>query len=221
MATRDVFVLQRSKSISCEAEVVEDRPSVPIICPKFPGHRRARRLQGRIIIDVEKSDSTDCLWTFFSDCLLNDEVLTELSARGCTGFTTGEVEANGNPTGKTYSQFRAAGWGGMAPPVSGIRETERCEFCGHLTYSGIKDPSRLFNSTKWDGSDVFFIWPLPKFICVTSKVASLFSELAVTGVQITPITELQTTMRGFSPGRLSNLIPKDRANEIGRPLGIE
>jgi hypothetical protein len=213
--------LRRSDSISCEAEVLKDRPSKPIVCPRFPGHRRARRLPGPITIDIEHSDSADCLWTFFSDCLLNDVVIEELLSKGCTGFSTGVVEAKGNATGKTYSQFRAVGWGGFASPLSGIHETSRCDFCGTLKYSGLEHPKQLFNPSRWDGSDVFFIWPLPNFICLSPAATEIFVRFGVTGAELTPVDRLRTSGRGFGPGRLSNWMPKERAIEIGRPLGIE
>jgi hypothetical protein len=172
-------------------------------------------------IDKNESDSTDCLWTFLSDCLLADHVIDELLSRACTGFETDLVIVEGFNTGKNYKQFRAVGWGGIAPTQSGIREIDRCEYCGHLTYSGITDPGHLFNISAWDGSDVFFIWPLPKFICLSEKSATVFSRLSVSGIELVPVEELRTTGRGFSPGRLSHWISKERAIDIGRSSRIE
>lgn len=216
------FLLRRSKAISCEATLLKGPPTTPIICRKVEEHRRARRRSGLIVLDAEKSDSTDCLWSFTADCLLNDEVIGALTDKGCTGFSTFAVEAVGGFSGKTYSQFRATGWGGFASASSGIRETERCDCCGFLNYSGAVQPSQIFDRSQWDGSDVFFVWPLPRIICLSSKAAGVFFNLAVTGVEVEPIVNFPPAVTGgYSPGRLSNWIGDERGIKIGQPFGID
>ena len=177
---------------------------------------------GAISIDPTESDTTECLWTALSDCLVSDAVLEELRSQKATGFETAEVRATQpSPRGLTYSQLIACGWGGVAEASTGIELIYSCPGCPHKKYSSLLNPRKLFNPASWDGSDVFIIWPLPIFIFVTEKVVKIFRELGTTGVEFTPIEELDVGRWGFSPGRLSHYFPRHRALRIGKALGID
>lgn len=215
------FVLRRSRSIACAASLISDRDYEPIICPAVPGHRSSRRLPGPVTIDLDESDSAECLWTMLGDCLMGAHVIEELRSNGCERFEEGLVKASGqSQIGTVYRQFRATGWGGVAPPESGVALQYRCEFCGHLRYSPLTHPERLFDRTQWDGSDIFMIWPLPMFIFVSPRAAKILQDLEVLGVDVIPITALRVGDSGFSPGRLSSWLPQRRADELGLQLGI-
>jgi hypothetical protein len=117
------------------------------------------------------------------------------------------------------SQLRISGWGGVAPPESGIRMDESCPGCGWTHWTDLRDPAGLIEPRNWDGSDFFIIWPLPRFILVSRKAYSLFRENGFTGAKFTK-TFPDTTGGGFSPQRLSHSMPEQRAHEIGDSLGI-
>lgn len=219
---QEIFCIRRSRHVDCVAEVVKGHNYVPVVCPVNPDHSTTRLVRGPITIDPEESGTTECLWTWMSDCLLNEAVIEEMRSAGFTGFTTDPVEmTNSSRIGLTYAQFRAIGWGGMAPAESGIRLTYRCEHCLRLRYSALLRPERLFDEKNWDGSDVFMIWPLSAFKFVVGRVAELMRDLRVTGIDLVPIKDLDTGKDGFGPGRLSYSMPVERAVAIGRPLGIE
>jgi hypothetical protein len=185
-------------------------------------HRNSWRLPGPITIDPDESDSAECLWTFLSDCLISEAVVEEFRSRGFTGLTTTEVRlSKRNQLGRTHTQFIPSGWGGIASKKSGIELTYRCDGCRYSKYSSLCFPEKLFDPRQWDGSDVFIIWPLPKFIFVTSRVADVLRELRVSGIELIPIERMKTTRSGFTPGRLSHYLPSSRAIEIGEPLGID
>ena len=59
----------------------------------------------------------------------------------------------------------------MAAAESGIRLVERCQTCGYLTYSACNNTEQIIDVTEWDGSDFFIVWPLPKCIFITDRVA--------------------------------------------------
>ena len=185
-------------------------------------HKGAVASTGAITIDPTESDTTECLWTFNSDCLLSDAVIRSFALNNVTGFETGEVRATQpSPLGLTYSQLVPCGWGGVADGSSGIELTYSCHGCGYKKYSALRYPRKLFNAACWDGSDVFIIWPLPRFIFVTEKVSEIFREMDTSGVEFTPIEQLDVGKWGFSPGRLSDHSPRQLALQIGKTLGID
>jgi hypothetical protein len=217
-----LFEMVPSEVISCEAEVVKDREYEPITCPLDANHKRAWRLPGPVTIDPIESDTADCLWTPLSDCLVSDVLIHELRTNNVAGFETEEVNlTRASPVGRTYSQLVVRGWGGVADKSSGIELVNYCKGCHYMKYSALCDPNRLFDSTAWDGSDVFMIWPLPKFIFVTKKVVDLFSRLKVKGAAFIPIGSINAGGNGFCPGRLSHHFPNHVALRIGKPLGID
>jgi hypothetical protein len=97
---------------------------------------------------------------------------------------------------------------------------ESYECCGHLVYTPLTDPSRLIDPTRWDGSDMFMVWPLPKFIFVTERVARFVEQHELTGARLEPVPEMRLQGGGFTPGRLSYYVPRERAQKLGRELGI-
>jgi hypothetical protein len=78
----------------------------------------------------------------------------------------------------------------------------------------------MFDASQWDGSDVFMIWPLPKFLFVTERVAQILTACQVSGVELVPIQELQMGNDGLAPGRLSYIMPENRAAAFGKSLDI-
>ena len=113
----------------------------------------------------------------------------------------------------------------MAKSESGIRldEAKSCSVCGHLRYTELLNAEQLIDESKWDGSDFFMVWPLPKYVFVTERVVNVIREHHLTGVRIVPVSELKPSRHvipGYSPGRLSYSMPEKRARELGEPLGI-
>jgi hypothetical protein len=110
-------------------------------------------------------------------------------------------------------------------PDSGIRldDSGSCKSCGLLHYTEITDAEQLIDQSRWDGSDFFMVWPLPRFVFVTKRVANVIRDHHLTGVRIQPVSELKPSphvIPGYSPGRLSYWMPEKRARELGEPLGI-
>jgi hypothetical protein len=72
-------------------------------------------------------------------------------------------------------ELAVTGWGGIAPESSGVMldHSASCSECGLLIYTSFTDASRLVDEKQWDGSDIFMVWPLPKFVMVANSVAEL------------------------------------------------
>lgn len=219
------FLLSETKPNRCVADLNPDAPyeSQKIVCSIFPGHQRARRLSPLDMIVPCKSPP-DVIFTWMSDCLIQDRTRQFFLEENLTGFTTrpARIKLQDTNTPFAVSQLVITGWGGMAPPASGIREVERCLKCGHLRYSAIEEPRELIDPRNWDGSDFFMIWPLPKYYFVTEKVVTVFKQHGLTGVEFSqnfPAPSVKVTS-GYSPGRLSYYMPPDRAHKLGDALGI-
>jgi hypothetical protein len=156
--------------------------------------------------------------------LLQERTLTLLRSAGFTGFEVRPVEARFRRSTERPPrlwELVVTGWAGMARPESGIRldEPASCSVCGHLRYTGLRNPGSLIDESKWDGSDFFMVWPMPMFVFVTDGVRRTVREHHLTGVRVVPVSDLGPA-DGFSPGRLSYSMPEERARELGEPLGI-
>jgi hypothetical protein len=118
-------------------------------------------------------------------------------------------------------ELSIVGWGGMASAASGIslNHAESCPTCGLLVYDSFTRPEELVAAELWDGSDLFFVWPLPRVVLATQRVADLLRENRVRGVDLRPVSELEPRGDFLTPGRLSRWLPEPQASAIGIPLG--
>jgi hypothetical protein len=156
---------------------------------------------------------------------MQNRVLELFRSYGFTGFDVKPVTARFQRSAEqppTLWELVLTGWAGVANPASGLRldEGKSCAVCGHLTYTGLLHPGRLINQRTWDGSDLFIVWPFPKFVFVTERIISTIREHNLTGVQTIRGSSFKPVTDQFSPGRLSYSMPEKRARELGEPLGI-
>lgn len=213
-----------------------------IRCSKDAGHARPGRRLTDLSVRLTSTVVSDFVWTWHSECLIRDHVLAAFREQGFTGFDVRSVAArykrrgdrrdpcDDNPGVETRVasqtevprlwELVVTGWGGAAPPESGVHLASTCDACGLLVYSGITDPQRLIDASQWDGSDFFMVWPLPLYIFVTDRVAEFIERRRFRGAQLRPLAELRRTTNGFGPGRLSLWMPDERARLLGEPLGI-
>jgi Protein of unknown function (Gmx_para_CXXCG) len=194
-----------------------------IVCPANKGHQRAGKRLTDLSVELPGNDAEDFIWTGISECLIQDRVLSFLREQRFTGFDVKPVNArfkdkSADPPPKLW-ELVVTGWAGFASPESGIRLTYRCEACGQAKYSGLSNPQHLIDEKRWDGSDFFIIWPLPKYVFVTDRVRDAINAQGFTGVRFVASNQLEPT-DGYTPGRLSYYMPDLRAHEIGEPLGI-
>lgn len=210
-------------------------------CPIDPGHApRGERLTDLSVLLTTKR-IPDIIWTWYSECLIQDHVLQLFREQGFTGFNVKPVKARMKVRAKkpdpcddnpglrpaeieqvqipTLWELVVTGWGGMASKESGIELVECCPGCGHSVYTCFTDPVHLIDESQWGGRDFFMVWPMPVFIFVTDRVASAIKRRKLKGAQLKPLSALQCRY-GFGPGRLSDWIPEERARQLGEPLGI-
>jgi hypothetical protein len=219
------FLLSEPTFNACVADLDPDAryESQKIICPIFPGHRRSRRLSMLDVV-VPCDSPPDVIFTWMSECLISARVKVIFQEALLTGFSTRPAKARLRDSQAAISvdELMITGWGGIAPLNSGIREVERCAGCGYLRYSGIEEPSNLIDSTNWDGSDFFMIWPLPRYRFVTRRVIEVCRNYGISGIEFSPNFPAPTdgVISDYSPGRLSYYMPSDRAQSLGNSFGI-
>jgi hypothetical protein len=192
-----------------------------INCSMFPGHRRDGRRISDLSIVIPCDPAPDVIFTWMSECVVQERALRIFREAGLTGFATRPANAKLKSTGKPVAvgELLVTGWGGLAPAASGIKEVGRCAYCGHLRYSELEEPRDLVSVESWDGSDFFMIWPLPRFRFATAKVAEVCRNFRLTGVLLERNFPAQTGS-GYSPGRLSYYMPPERAHNLGDILQI-
>lgn len=199
-----------------------------IECPVDPNHQRGGRRLTDLSVLLSSDRVEDVVWTWMSECLVQESVLRALRAEGITGYVAQPAKATfasavpEEPRGEPPAlwELTITGWAGMAPPDSGIRLTDSCRGCGLLTYSCFDNATQLFRPGQWDGSDFFMIWPLPRYVFVSQRLASLLRNRGFTGFILQPISDLTCSGPTLSPGRLTRWMPRERAINLGGPLGI-
>ena len=196
-----------------------------ITCSIDKGHRRAGRRITELILQVTSPEILDFSLTFLSDIVITDRALQILRDEQLKGFEVKPARITTHPAGldmkelPTLWEFLVTGWGGMASEKSGITLEKSCPACRHMEYAGLSNPKTLLSQREWDGSDFFFIWPMPRYCFVAEHAIEIIERRQLTGVRFTPIGDLPPT-DGFSPGTLSHWLPDDRARVLGQPLGI-
>jgi hypothetical protein len=189
----------------------------PISCSAIPDHARTgKRITDLVFLSPKQERHV--YWTWYSDCLVTDEFREAVIEDGLRGAQFRPARS-AKPGDVSLWELRAGGWGGTAPPSSGIRIVDRCATCGLLEYSCWEDGSRIIDWRKWDGSDFFMIWPLPMYLFVSDRVGVLLSEHGFTGAQLMDADKLKCES-GLTPGRLSQWIPLNQARERAGPLDI-
>jgi hypothetical protein len=108
------------------------------------------------------------------------------------------------------------GWAGIASPESGIRLVEVCAGCGMRKYSGVERHDKLIDWEQWSGDDLFIVWPLPKFILISSRGADVLRSLKVKSYNL---ASMRIPIRGPCVGPLSYYMPRDVAETYGKVVG--
>ena len=206
------------------AEVAPDTELEQITCPVDEGHRRAGARIGDMSIRVHPSGVRDFTWVWGGDVLLSPRALSIFKQHDVTGFETRRAKV-------AYPKRSAApppellelivtGWGGPAAPAAGVSLVSSCPACGYKCYV-IAEPGRLIDPSSWDGSDIFIVWPLPKYRFVSERFATIIRKEKLSGTKLIPASDIPIAKgTEASPGRLTYRMPEKRAREIGEPLGI-
>jgi|WetSurMetagenome_2_1015567.scaffolds.fasta_scaffold288727_2 hypothetical protein len=198
-------------------------------CPADPGHPKIGLLRTNDLhIKLHSPKVPDILSTWYSEFIVTDKVAELFRDNNLTGYELRPVVVTSILHGeKDISQLpklwelKVSGWGGIAPEESGIKLIFRCPDCDMIRYSALQYADKLIDSSQWDGSDFFFVWPMPGYIFITEKAKNIMESHKIGGVKYTPYIKMKTGTGIFGPCPLWHYIGKERAEKLGRPLGIE
>ncbi len=219
------FWLLEPPSLQPQAEVSPDTKYEPITCPiRGDAHRRGGRRVGDISAVVDPAAVRDFTWAWGGDILVSLATLSLFEKHRVTGFETRRTQISYPKAidAKPPDLFEliVTGWGGLAAAAAGVSLARYCPGCGHKVYA-IAEPSRLIDPGTWDGSDLFIVWPLPRFRFASDRLAAIIRQEGMSGVDLIPAPDIPTD-RGVhvTPGTLAMHMPEDRARKLAGSLGI-
>src|SRR6267154_5661314 len=169
-------------------------------CPVNSAHTRIGDRSPDLSVVLPAPPAQQLVWTWHGELLVQQIVATMLRENGFGTFELRNAKARfpfGTAQAPTFSEFIVKGWGGMARPESGIELVEHCEHCGRARYSGLTHPEHLIDPVQWDGSDIFIVWPLSKFILITDRVRQFLLTNKLKDIMITPVEKLGFLSDGF------------------------
>jgi len=215
-------LLYQDRAPGAESDEEKTEPECEIIrCTIDSGHQLSGRRLRNLNVVLQDDEVEDFVWTWHSECLLQERTLALLLSNKFTGFEVKPVAARFLKSARKPPrlwELVVTGWDGIAKPESGIRldQTKSCAACGHLRYSGLRKTQQLIDLTAWDGSDFFMVWPMPRYVFITERVRNVIRENHLSGVHIIETSELKKT-DGFSPaGCVVTCLRRERANSVSR-----
>jgi hypothetical protein len=163
-------------------------------------------------------------WTSDHAPLISRKMLELFAEQRVTGFEAKpikvlfpeDIELSSPPD--LYQLF-VTGWGGVVAPAAGASLTRSCSVCGLRKYL-IEDPSQLIDAAAWDGSDLFFVWPFPRyFFCERSPCRYPSARKGLrTGAH--PGAKYSLVKGNHGGGRSLSVRPADRARELDQRFGV-
>jgi hypothetical protein len=188
--------------------------------------RHAARLTrvGDLHLLADPSAIRDFTWSWMSDLLVSPRVLAAFERHHITGFEVRPVVTEYRKPVKAppteLHEIVVTGWAGLPSQKAGLSVTAYCPECGRREYS-VEDPSRLIDPSTWDGSDLFMVWPLPRFRFASDRLADLIRQEKFSGVKLIPAAAIEIDKRiGLGPGSLFQWMPEKRAVELGQRFNI-
>ncbi len=196
----------------------------PIICSANPGHRSAGKRLGDLSVIVHPLGVKNFTWIWGGKVLISRRALNLFDKYRVTGFETRPVGVSypkdiHTPPAELF-ELIVTGWAGLAAPGAGVRLEEWCPVCRYKQYA-IAEPSRLIDLAAWDGSDLFIVWPLPKFVFASDRLAGILRQERVSGLDIIPAPKIFVKSGAeASPGSLEWYMPERRARELDQRFGV-
>lgn len=208
----EIYFLEPSLRFDDQLEYAGGMGMDTVLCPLNAGlpsqHTMRQRWQRPLRIVAPVQRMTDFEWTVYHDILIEKDILEALQSAKFTGVKFRSVElytTTDTPIGRRVFELQVAGWGGMAPPESGIRVIKECSHCKRRIYSGYSNADRIFSPEAWDGSDFFLIWPIPRYTFVTKRVADFITKAEYSGLRIKSLDKLPKSIAGtYTPGHLGD-----------------
>ena len=187
-----------------------------IFCPKFEDHQRPGNRIGELSVLIKNRLIGDVLWTWYNECVIQDRLFKKLIDKKFTGYEIKKIKThfkneNNNADKLQFHEFVITGTAGDASAKSGVCLVDYCKYCMDSEFSAPTNLSELIDEKEWDGSDFFIVWPLAKYIIVTSRVAKFFNEENINGARLIKVENLSFGKNSsLSPGLPSPYIRHQR-----------
>jgi hypothetical protein len=192
-----------------------------IVCPSNPEHNRGGMRLGELDVRLTRRPKpSSVVWTWYGELLATSEVVELLNFHGLTGFEARPVTARfrgGEVSRDCLHELVITGWGGLPAVGADVRRLDHCANCGLSVYSCFRNGACLIDPLQWAGSDFFFVWPAPRFIFITRRVAEVMKISRMTGWSIQELSEVSCISQ-LTPGPLHQWLPANRLVELRRSL---
>lgn len=204
-------------------EVAAEPAYIRTACPATDRHGMIKRV-GDLHVVAHPSGLKDFTWTWMSDLLISPKVLALFEHHHVTGFAVRPVKAEYPKPVKVQPpelyEVVVTGWAGLPAREAGLAPLNLCPTCGYRKFT-IAEPSRLIDPAAWDGSDIFMVWPLPRYPFVTERLAGIIRKEKLSGAKLIPAQEIRMK-RGttLNPGSLYEWMPEERASQLRQQFGI-
>jgi len=217
-SAKDIFWLESTVGEDDLMEYFQETAFDYELCKQNPEHARRNRPKRPLEIIAPIRPLTDFQWTVFGDCIVTSTVKASFETAQLSGAEFRTVKcysSSGLPFEQELFELRVIGWGGMAAPSSGVHVIRECKYCGRRVYSGYTNPADLFDFDGWDGTDLFVIWPLPRYIMILPSVKSWIIENGFSGVVPRELSRLPKVVAGtLTPGSLDDWFDDDKVRAI-------
>lgn len=194
-------------------------------CPLTADHLDGARRTSDLALQVAHDRNESMVWSWLGECLVHRRLADAFREGKITGYRTrpATLRFRNGDVSLDYLELITTGWAGVARPESGIRLLKNCPGCHWKKYSPLRNSEDVIDWSEWTGEDFFFVWPMPKRILITDKVADLLLRLDIRHFELGGLQDSDSVVAnpGFTVGRLSNFMPEELAIKYGTPLGLE
>lgn len=175
-----------------------------VVCSVNPaGHNGLGDRTSPLSIVLQNIEPDDFVWTWASECLVQEHVLYLFKTEKFTGYEPVPVHhLEFDPPVKNPPRFWeivVKGSAGIASVKSGAKILRVCPGCGAADYSRITDSTRVIDASQWDGSDFFRVKPLEGYIFVTDRVIEALKRNAISGWCARSLADLQKDLDSMVP----------------------
>jgi hypothetical protein len=193
-------------------------------CPVSSDHSARLKRTGDLHVIADPLAEKDFTWTWRNDLLVSPGVLAAFRRHRVTGFEVRPIVAAYPEPVKTRPpelyEIIITGWAGLPSAKAGLSVTRSCPACSRKRYA-VADPSHLIDSDTWDGSDLFIVWPLPRFPFASDRLANIIRQERFSGVALVPATKVNLAANAeLNPGSLFEWMPERRALELAKQFDL-
>jgi hypothetical protein len=197
------FVLRPARSADRSFAWTDDAAmkSESVQCSRF-GSLQLRRLTP-LVLRTLPAIHDDFMWSWYHDVVATERAKAQISAARLTGCSFAEAAVSrerGEPTvpGRLW-ELSVDGFAGFGRRA-GLSARDWC--CEHeaLSFQRGSSLANLFDEAKWDGADIFVIWPYPMIRICTARFADALDSAGLTGIRCVPIAEFEFASDTAAPG---------------------